>query len=203
MLEGGQVGGRLYHYYACNRPSVEKKAGGCAQRCIRAEGVQDIVWRFVSELLKDPNRVRAGIEELVQRERAHRTVDSGRETQYWKEKVAECSRLWSAYQDQQAARLMTLEELGSKLQELEQTPKAAEAEIVAQVTREERGKQLESDRDSFISSYAAAVPKALDALSGEERSTVYRMLGLGVRPEDEGYGVSGVFCRAEPTGRRR
>ncbi len=50
-----KVGGRLYHYYICNRPAAEKKAGGCAQRCIRAGGVEDIVWRFVSDLLKDPD----------------------------------------------------------------------------------------------------------------------------------------------------
>src|SRR5215216_1244564 len=31
-----KVDGRLYHYYVCNRPAAQRKAGECAQRCIRA-----------------------------------------------------------------------------------------------------------------------------------------------------------------------
>jgi hypothetical protein len=173
------------------------------ERCIRAGGVEDIVWRFVSELLKDPDRIRAGIEELVERERSDGYVDTGHETQYWAEKVAECSRLRSAYQDQQAAGLMTLEELGAKLKELEQTGKVAETEIAAQSAREGRAKQLEADRGSLIASYTATVPEALDGLSGEERSRVYEMLQLEVKPDAEGYKVRGALCNSEPTGRCR
>jgi hypothetical protein len=182
---------------------VEKKAGGCAQRCIRAVSFEDIVWRFVSDLLKDPDRIRAGIEKLVESERNGGSVDTGRDALYWAGKVAECSHLRSAYQDQQAARLMTLEELGSKLKELEQTRKVAEAEIAALSAREERARQLDADRDSLVASYAATVPEALDSLAGEERSRVYRMLNLEVKPGAEGYEVSGALCNSQPTGKYR
>jgi hypothetical protein len=180
---------------------VEKKAGGCAQRCIRAVSFEDIVWRFVSDLLKDPDRIRAGIEKLVESERNGGSVDTGRDALYWAGKVAECSHLRSAYQDQQAARLMTLEELGSKLKELEQTRKVAE--IAALSAREERARQLDADRDSLVASYAATVPEALDSLAGEERSRVYRMLNLEVKPGAEGYEVSGALCNSQPTGKYR
>jgi hypothetical protein len=143
-----KVGGRLYHYYVCNRPAVEKRAGRCAQRCIRAVNFEDMVWRFVSDLLKHPDRIRVGIDKLVERERTGGSVDTEREALYWAEKVEECSHLRSAFQDQQAAGLMTLEELGSKLKELEQTRQVAEAEIAVLSAREERARQLEADRDS-------------------------------------------------------
>jgi hypothetical protein len=41
------------------------------------------------------------------------------------------------------------------------------------------------------------VPDALDNLSGEERSRVYRMLRLEVAPVSEDLEVSGAFCTTE------
>jgi hypothetical protein len=159
------------------------------------------VWRFVSDLLKDPDRIRAGIEELVERELQAGRDDPQREVGLWKEKIAECARLRSAYQDQQAAGLMTLEELASKLAKLEKTRRVAEAELRALDAREERVRELEADRDALLASYAEPVPEALDSLSGEERMRVYEMLQLEVRPDPEGYEVSGAFCSRRPRGR--
>jgi DNA repair exonuclease SbcCD ATPase subunit len=98
---------------------------------------------------------------------------------------------------------MTLEELASKLAKLEETCRAAEAELEALEDSEERVRELEADRDGLLASYAEVVPEALDGLSGEERSRVYRMLQLEVKPGQEGYEVSGAFCNSRPTGRRR
>ena len=80
----------------------------------------------------------------------------------WAEKAAECARLRGAYQDQQAAGLMILAELGSKLEELER------------------------DRDALLEFYAGAVPEALDRLDGEERNRIYRMLRLEITPQEDG-----------------
>ncbi len=111
--------------------------------------------------------------------------------------------LRSAYQDQQAAGLMTLEELASKLAKLEETRRVAAAELKALEAREERLRELEADRAALLSSYAETVPEALDGLSSEERTRVYRMLELEVRPDLEGYEVSGTLCNRRPTGRCR
>ena len=54
------------------------------------------------------------------------------------EKIEECDLLRSAYQDQQAAGYMMLEELGSKLRGLEETRRLAQAELAALEAREER-----------------------------------------------------------------
>jgi|SRR5919107_3282901 hypothetical protein len=107
----------------------------------------------------------------------------------------------SAYQDQQAAGLMTLEELGSKLAKLDETRRIAAAEFATLDAREQRAKELQADRDILLDSYADMVPEALDDLSGEGRSRVYEMLQLEVRPDPEGYEVSGALCSIGPTGK--
>jgi site-specific DNA recombinase len=195
--------GRLFFYYVCRRSPAAKNIGECAQGCIRATRVEEAVWRLVSSLLKDPDRIRLGIEELIEQEREAAHCDPKREATPWEEKMAECSRLRSAYQDQQAAGLMTLEELASKLAKLEETRSVAAAELKALEAHEERLRELEADRDSLLASYAETVPEALDELSGEERMRVYRMLQLEVRPDPEGYEVSGTLCNRRPTGRHR
>jgi hypothetical protein len=111
----------------------------------------------------------------------------------WVKKLEECARLRSAYQDQQAAGFMTLEELGSKLKELEGTHKLAQAELVVLEMREERVKELKKDRDALLESWAGILPEALEGLTGEERNKIYRMLRLEVTPTPEGYGVTGAL----------
>jgi hypothetical protein len=98
---------------------------------------------------------------------------------------------------------MTLEELASKLAKLEETRRAAEAELAALDAREERVRELEADRHALLASYAEMVPEALEGLSGEERMRVYEMLQLEVRHDPEGYEISGAFCSKRPRGRRR
>ena len=98
---------------------------------------------------------------------------------------------------------MTLEELGFKLAKLEETRTIAEVEVAALDVRERPAQELEADRDSLLAFYAEMVPEALDGLSGEERSKVYQMLQLEVRPDPEGYEVSGALCSRRPTGRCR
>ena len=68
---------------------------------------------------------------------------------------------------------MTLEELASKLAKLEETRRAAEAELAALDAREELVRELAADRDALLATYAELVPGALDELSAEKRMRVY------------------------------
>jgi hypothetical protein len=115
----------------------------------------------------------------------------------WARKVAEFDRLRAAYQDQQAAGLMTLDELGGKLKELEDGRELARAGLRDLQRRAERVEELERDRDALLGSYAELVPSVLDELSGEERSRLYGMLRLEVAPAPGGFEVSGAFCASE------
>jgi hypothetical protein len=145
-------GDTTYHYYACNRRRQLRKMCECTQRSLSATEVEGRVWRFVSELLKDPEKVRAGMNRLIEQELSERGGDPRREAEVWTKKIAECDRLRSAYQDQQAAGLMTLDELGSKLKELDRIRELARAELGRLQRRRERVEDLEQDRDAVIES---------------------------------------------------
>ena len=51
---------------------------------------------------------------LIEQELASHSRDTSQEAAAWAKKLEECDRLRSAYQDQQAAGLMSLEELATK-----------------------------------------------------------------------------------------
>jgi DNA repair exonuclease SbcCD ATPase subunit len=107
--------------------------------------------------------------------------------------------LRNAYQDQQASGLMTLEELGAKLKDLDETRSHAESELRALKDSQAQLEELEADRDALLESISGEIPESLDSLDGEERNTVYRMLRLEVMPTPEGrYELTGAFCTAEP-----
>jgi len=187
-----------YHYYKCFRRS-DYKRGICEQKSLRAERVEASVWEFVSSLLKDPERIRAGMDRLIEQERNTRRGDPEREAQVWAETITKCARLRNAYQDQQAAGLMTLEELGSKLKDLDETRLHAERELRALKDSQTRVEELVADRDALLESVSDRIPEDLDKLSGEERNTIYRMLQLELTPTPEGlYRLTGAFCTTEP-----
>jgi site-specific DNA recombinase len=187
-------GGRVYYYYKCKRRSRLGKTGSCRQKALRPAEVEPAVWHFVSEILTDPEKIKAGMERLIDDEVGIGRGDPEREAETWAEKLEECARLRRAYQQQQAAGLMTLEELGSMLKDLEETRILAEAELASTAVRRARMETLERDRDELLGYMSAAVPEGLESLTGEERNRLYRMLRLQVTPSSEGYELKGVFC---------
>jgi site-specific DNA recombinase len=186
-------GKSTYHYYVCRRRRTIGKKSPCSQKSLKATEVETTVWRFVSDLLKEPERIRAGMNTLIEQERAEWARDPAAETKVWADKVEECDRLRSAYQDQQAAGLMTLDELSSKLEDLETARRRAHSELEALEAREKRAAKLEEDRDALLASMAETMPEDLDNLTPEEKNKVYRILRLEVTPASEGYQVSGAL----------
>jgi site-specific DNA recombinase len=182
-----------YHYYMCSRRVELRRMCTCTQKALRGADAEEAIWGFVSRLLKDPDTIRRGMERLIEQERSANRGDPEDTAKAWAEKAAECARLRAAYQDQQAAGLMTLEELGEKLAQLDEIRRHAERELSSIQDHRERVEQLEADRDAIIQEMAETVPDALDGLSGEERNKVYRMLRLEVTPTAEGFSVTGAL----------
>jgi hypothetical protein len=73
------------------------------------------VWELVSRLLKDFDLLQAGLELFIEEELRSVLVDPNKETESWAKKLVEVDRKRSAFQDQQAEGLITLDELRSKL----------------------------------------------------------------------------------------
>jgi len=100
----------------------------------------------------------------------------------------------SAYQDQQAEGLITLDELRTKLSDLEETRSVALAELEALRSRREQIERLEDDAHVLLKHFAWMVPETLDNLTSEERHSIYRMLRLKVMVSSDGsVEVTGVF----------
>ena len=186
--------GRKHFYYRCWR---RNRFGDDA--CPRpsnypARRIEPAVWKFVSDLLKDPERLRAGLEETIEEERKGVRGDPEKETKVWLEKLAETDHKRSGYQDMPAEGLIIFDELRVKLAVLEETRETAQRELEALDNRREKIEELEHDRDAVLESYVALVPESLDALTPEERHRIYKMLRLRVilRP-DAPLEVSGSF----------
>lgn len=160
----------------------------------RADEVEAAVWGLVSDLLKDPDLVCAGLEVMIRQEREGLRGDPDQEAKTWAATLAEADNMRTGYQEMAAKGLMTFEELGARLKELEDTRETAEREMKALQGRKKRIEELERDREDLLSSYAGAVPQALGVLEPEERYRVYKMLRLSVVAHpDCSVTVSGVL----------
>jgi site-specific DNA recombinase len=150
------------------------------------------VWEFVSDLLNDPEKLRAGLEAMIEKERNGMHGDPGREARSWLDQLAETDRMRTGYQELAANGLMSLDDLGVRLQQLEETRETVRKELEALKNRQGRVETLKRDRGTLLRSYAGSVPEVLDSLLPEERHQVYKMLRLKVisRP-DGGLEVTG------------
>jgi site-specific DNA recombinase len=162
------------------------------------------VWEFVSGLLKDPERIREGLEALLEEERTGMLGDPQREAKAWLKKLSEIDSKRSRFQDMAAEGLITFDELRSKLEEAEKIRERAQAELEAFDRRRENIEELERDKDAVMESYAGMVPEELDDLASEERHQIYKMLRLKVivgpdmPPEVSGtFGGDLDFCGSE------
>lgn len=179
-----------YFYYRCKRAAAYGREA-CSQRSIRVEKVEPPVWGFVSTMLKEPERIWRGLEAMLEHEGPTDTMYG--EVRHLEKELEERVRLRGAYQEQQAAGLMTLDELREKLGDIEEERGALESRLRALRQAGSRAEQLALDWESTLAHLAQLVPEALDGLSGDERNALYRMLHLEVTPLSEGLQVTGVL----------
>jgi site-specific DNA recombinase len=195
-------GGHYYHYYNCRRHHKHGDEHCDHRRSHRAADVEGAVWGLVSSLLRDPERLRIGLEEMIEDERAAGRGDPGAEARAWLERIAALDRKRARFQDMAAEGHMTFEELGERLREVDAARAAAERQLAEVEGRRSRIEELEADRDALLERYASMVPEALDGLTGEERHQVYRMLRLRVHLHRDGcLDVEGVLREAVCTPR--
>jgi septal ring factor EnvC (AmiA/AmiB activator) len=170
--------------------------------------VEPRVWEFVSGLLKHPERLHAGLQEMIERKRDGLREDPDQEAKAWAENLADVDRKRARFQDMAAEGLIHFDELRAKLVALEETRDTAQRELAALEARREQLAELERDRDTLIERYAGIVHEALDALVPEERHRVYNLLKLSVNlSTDRALEVSGSLievseiCKTETISR--
>ena len=104
----------------------------CSNRkYLRAEQIEEQVWEFVRGLLRDPERLRAGINRLIEEERTDAKRDPERDAGFWSRKMTEVEVERRGYHRLAAKGHMTDEELAAALSELDDIREAAECELEA------------------------------------------------------------------------
>ncbi len=173
------------HYYRCpSRRDNGKEA--CDVRNRRADKIEAEVWESVRVILSDPERLRADLDRMIEMKRNTRRGDSRREMDGWLEKLAEAERKRAKFQHAYAEDAITLEDLKTRLAELEELRELAQREMEALRGHEEEIARLERDRDAVLESYAGASEGALDSMTPEQRHDLYRSFRLEVLAHPDG-----------------
>ena len=148
------------------------------------------------------------MEAMIEREKETRG-DPERDAKAWVAQLVEAERKREKYQEMFATDAMTLDELRSRLDALEQTRETAQCELAALRGWSESLESLERDKERLLEWYTTLAPEALEALDPEERRTVYSMVGLCVEAlPDRSLRVRGAFgeeslvCHHERTSTR-
>lgn len=187
---------RRYFYYECSRyRNSDRHECKAKIKRVRADILEPRIWQFVSSLLRDPDRLRSGLDAMVEKEKQSSHGDPEHEARYWLKELSELEAERSGYLRQNARGVLPDKELDENLARIENGRATAQRELEAFSNRKQLLKNLERDRDVLLESYATATPEALDTLSPEERNKVYKLLKLRVTLSDDGTPeVSGVFC---------
>ena len=191
-------GEKLYHYYRCHR-SMDYRRSSCNQKMERAHKAEEAMWEFVSGAVKHPERIRIGMDALIEQKRAAmRGEDPERQVRSWLERLAEVGRERRGYLRLAAQGRISDAELDEALADLEGTRKTAERELEAISSCREEIEQLERARDALVASWSATALEELDRLTPQGRNDLYHMLRLEISPTEEGYEITGPFCTSEP-----
>jgi hypothetical protein len=99
---------------------------------------------------------------------------------FWADKISECARKREAYQDQQAAGYMTLDELGRKLAELDEIKAKAQRELDRLQDARQRVKELEDGRRALLEAYGKGLLEGIEWFPPELRRAIYERLRLRI-----------------------
>ncbi len=87
---------------------------------IRSDKAHPAVWDLISDLLSNPERLRMGLNTMIEEQRKALRGDPEREVKVWLEKLAALDRKRSGYLDLAAEGILEREELRAKLAELQE-----------------------------------------------------------------------------------
>jgi hypothetical protein len=178
--------GKRYFYYVCPR-NYQQSWGACpSTRSHRAEELEARVWSLVSQLLKDPEHLRIGLERAIEEERRYCGGDLETQERMWLDKLAEVDCKRSSFQDMAAEGLITFDELRAKLAALEEIRETAKRELEALRQGAERVAGLERDKEALLGRVTAAAPERIDYATPEKRHQTYRALKLCVSVHPNG-----------------
>ena len=178
--------GKVHHYYRCPKRVRDGKEGCENAKNRRALQVEQEVWEEVSALLKDPERLRVGLEAMIEEKRKRLRGNPEREMAVWFKKLSELDAERRGYLRLAARGSITDRELDEVLYELEDARLIAQRELAKLRDAQEELDALEQDAETLLASYEEATPGYLDSLDPEERHHIYRLMRLEVLMKPDG-----------------
>jgi hypothetical protein len=142
------------------------------------------LWTTCRNLISSPDKLRAQLDAAIAQE-STRNPDEA--VTSWLRVVEDCNRKRAAYQDQQAAGLMTLNELADKLRALDQTKATAEEHLANARAGRNRVEELRATKRAMLEAYATGIQyDGIQYFSPEMRREIYEVLHLKVTVPAEG-----------------
>ena len=173
-------------YYSCQKRRKWGK-GACdgANRTAqtttqwpRSVGIENEVMEYVQGIISDPAKLTSQLDAAIAQETAGNLADGAAA---WLRVIEDCDRKRAAYQDQQAAGLMTLGELGAKLQQLDETKAAAEQRLAQARGGERRAEKLRATKRAMLEAYEQGIYyDGIGAFSPEMRREIYEALRIKI-----------------------
>jgi hypothetical protein len=181
-----------YRYYICQK---RRKWG--AEACDgplrsaettttrkRSVGLENEVIDYVQDLIGNPDKLKAQLDAAIA---AESTRNADKDVASWVGVVEECDRKRAAYQDQQAAGLMTLDELADKLRALETTRATAEGHLANARAGLNRVEDLRATKTAMLRAYTTGIEyDGIRYFSPEMRREIYEALRLGITVAPDG-----------------
>jgi hypothetical protein len=144
------------------------------------------VWEKVSGLLKDPERLRIGIERMHEEQRAASRGDPTHELNHGHGELEKVERMCSGYLDQQAEGIISMTELKGKLAALDERRTVADRELAKFLHLQERIAQLERETEALMERCRFEAREGLDLYTPQNRHDAYKALGISVIAHPDG-----------------
>ena len=159
----------------------------CSQsKTLRAVETEALVWGFVSDVLKDPTRLKRGLDEMVKQEKALVARGPGEDSKTWLKKLAELETQKERFLDLYLENKLDMDRYEKRLAQIEQARQGVQDDLARIESRTAHIVRLEHNRDAVLNYYSQIVPECLDALEPNERKRVHKMLNLTVRARENG-----------------
>jgi site-specific DNA recombinase len=172
--------GKRRPYYRCHH-RARNGPGICPNaKHHRAERIEAEVWREVSSLLKNPERLRVGIERFIEEKRAALQDAPTHGLRYWHAELEKIERKRDGHLDQQAEGLISIAELKNKLADLEERREVAQRELGKLARHHEHMAELERNAEALLERYTFEAREGLDLYTLKDRHDAYRALGIEV-----------------------
>jgi hypothetical protein len=178
-----------YRYYVCTRYSRDGKAACEHGKNWPAEALEDQVRQFDLNLIRNPEVLREAVTAEAERlKEAVRRPES--KIKHWADQLADADRKRAAFQNQQAAGLMTLDELAAKLRQLDEQRTIAEGELDRLRDAQQQLDYLD-DLPGLIEDYLQDLPQLIAYPTrkqddgGSDSIHIYRITPDTIQPRPE------------------